>query len=184
MIRSGQNSKVLSLLLSIFLSSALVMLYAQQSSTGAEVPMSTHVHSAPQSTIDGAQHPELIPDSSAYRLVFVVLGLPSDATDDQKQLQAVRLHNGGFSQSDAQAATRVLNSFKVQYSDMINSFNDSAHQIIVNGGTPDLQSLDSTRDALVQTTRDALKQVLSPQGMAALDRFVQREKTKMRVPAQ
>jgi hypothetical protein len=155
-------------------------LSAQQNSS----PSMSHRHSAPQPMIDGEVHPELIPDESAYRLVFVVLGLPTNATDAEEQLRNLRLNDVGLSVSDAQAAAPVLDWFKVRYADMINTFNDSAHAISANGGTPDIQSFDVARDGLVQATRDQLKQMLSPPGMAALDGFVHREKAKMRVPAQ
>lgn len=49
-----------------------------------------HTHSAPLSdqVIDGATHPELIPDSTAYRLVFVVIASPQ--TRRRKELRCKR----------------------------------------------------------------------------------------------
>jgi len=133
--------------------------------------------------IDGAIHPELIPNETAYRLVFVVLALPPQATDAEKQLRSARLKDVGLDANDASAAAQVLDWFKSQYVDMIDTFNQSAHSIAALGGTPDLHSFDLARDGLVQTTRDQLRQTLSPRGVAALDSFVNREKANMKVPA-
>lgn len=154
---------------------------AQQSSSGS---MSTQMmHAAPETLIDGTRHPELIPDATAYRLVFTVLGLAADATPDERTAQALRLRNAGLSDTDVNAAMVALDSFRSQYTDAIQIFNKSAHNAIASGGTPDLKSFDRRRDALVQATQDELKRVLSPGGMAAIDSLVQLEKKRMRVSA-
>jgi hypothetical protein len=53
-----------------------------------------HTHSAPLSdqVIDGAVHPELIPDSTAYRLVFIVIGEPPNPAPQKTVLQTARLN--------------------------------------------------------------------------------------------
>ena len=165
--------------LGFFLCSAF--LAAQEGSLGS-MPSQT-MHSAPSAMIDGAQHPELIKDATAYRLAFAVLGLTANASANEQTAQILRLQDAGLSDNDLNAALLVLNSFKSQYITLIQTFNNSAHATIESGGTPDLQSFDVTRDALVQATRDELKQVLSLRGMAAFNSFIQREKTRMRVPA-
>ena len=172
--------KSVSLLAACALSFAPVAhLNAQQSSTNSMSQM----HSAPQAMVDGATHPELVPDSTAYRLVFVVLGLPANASAADKQLQMLRLSHVGLNTADTQAAVQALELFNSQYTSIIKNFNDATHLAVMNGGAPDVAGFALMRDGLVQATRDQLKQALSPQAMAALDSFVQQEKTRMRVPA-
>src|SRR5215467_14141354 len=89
--------------------------------------MSHMIHSAPESMIDGAQHPELINDATAYRLVFAVLSLPANPSADEQAAQMLRLQDAGLADSDVNAALVVLNSFKTHYADMIDTFNNSAH---------------------------------------------------------
>jgi hypothetical protein len=104
-------------------------------------------------------------------------------TDAQKQLRDMHFRKAGLADSDAQAAAIVLDSFKADYSDMIKNFNDSAEIAFANGSTPDFEHFALMRDALVQATRDKLKQVLSSTGMDLIDTLVQREKSSMRVSA-
>jgi hypothetical protein len=167
-------------IIGLLLCSAPAFLAAQQGPSGS---MSQMNHAAPESMIDGAQHPELVDDATAYRLVFAVLSLPANPSADEQAAQMLRLRDTGLSDSDVNAALVVLNSFKAHYTDLIDTFNNSARVAIANGGTPDLQSFDVNRDALVQATRDELKRMVSPEGMAAFHSFVQREKKNMKVPA-
>jgi hypothetical protein len=132
-------------------------------------------------TINGAEHPELIPDSTAYRLFFVVIGQNPEATPQQKELQQVRLKQAHLNAKDIQSALSVLQEFKTQYSDLTKSYNDSATAALTAGQAPDYDSFLLRRDALVQDTRNKLKQVLSPEGFARLDRLISAEKRNMKI---
>src|SRR6185437_16766038 len=130
--------------LGFFLCSTSAFLAAQQGSSGS-MP-SQMMHAAPASMIDGAQHPELIKDATAYRLAFAVLGVTANASADEQAAQMLRLRDAGLADNDLNAAVLVLNSFKNQYINSVQTFNDSAHAVIASAGTPDLQTFDVARD--------------------------------------
>jgi len=150
----------------------------QQSSEKAVL----HTHSAPLSgqVIDGATHPELIPDSTAYRLAFTVIGEPPNPSPQRTVLQTARLNAAGLAGNDAQAAIGILATFKTKYADLVTSYNQAAMGAQQAGAAPDLPAFLASRDALVQSARDALMSVLTPQGAASLDSYVQHEKQRMK----
>jgi len=123
--------------------------------------------------IDGSVHPELIPDATAYRLWFIASSEFPNATPAEQMRQKAHLGRAGLSDTDIQAAAGVLASFKVQYSQLIAHYNES--------DTKDLGALIHNREGLVQATRDSLRVVLTPEGMAKIDAHVQREKRLMKV---
>jgi hypothetical protein len=141
-----------------------------------------HTHSAPLSdqVIDGATHPELIPDSTAYRLVFVVIGEPPNPAPQRTALQTARLNAAGLTGNDAQAAIGILATFKTKYADLVTSYNQAVVGAQQAGAAPDLPAFLASRGALVQSARDALTSVLTPQGAASLDSYVQHEKQRMK----
>jgi hypothetical protein len=141
-----------------------------------------HTHSAPLSdqVIDGATHPELIPDSTAYRLVFIVIGEPPNPAPQRTVLQTARLNAAGLTGNDAQAAIGILATFKTKYADLVTSYNQAVMGAQQAGAAPDLPAFLASRDALVQSARDALMSVLTPQGAASLDSYVQHEKQRMK----
>lgn len=161
---------------------------AQQSST-ANPPMSMPGmnHSAPSAIIDGKDHPELIPDSVAYRLYFITVGELPHPTDARKKRQRAFLGKvHGLPQSDSDAVVRVLEDFKVKFASMVAAYNSQVEAAMKAGGTnlPDGTAFLAERDQLVQDTRDRLKLALSAQGMANLDAYVQAEKRAMRITTQ
>lgn len=140
-----------------------------------------HTAPAPSNIIDGSSHPELVPDSVAYRLYFVTASeLPNAATEAQ-QRQLSHLGRIGLHAGDLQETIAILNEFKVEYSALIAEYNATATAADVQGIKPDLAGFLKLRDALVQTTRVQLKQKLSLNGMTQFDAFVQSEKKHMKV---
>ena len=135
----------------------------------------------PPNVINGAEHPELVPDAVAYRLWFVAASLPPMPTAAQQQRQRAQLMAAGLQGDDIGQAASVLATFASSYAYLVGKYNDSVAQANEVGGTPNLQGLLSQRNALVETTRNALNSALSVQGMAALRSYVQAQKRNMKV---
>lgn len=145
-----------------------------------------HVHESTTgntpSVINGRQHPELIPDSTAYRLVLLTVSEMPNPTEDQKARQRAFLAAIPLSDGDLQAIIPVLTDFKVEYTDLVKRYNKSVETANESGVTPDLATFLRERDLLVESTRYTLSSALSSGGMDRFHAHVQREKTKMIVP--
>ncbi len=139
-----------------------------------------HQHTTPD-LIDGAIHPELIPDSVAYRLYFVAVSENPTPRPNESSRQHSQLQRAGLSEEDIQSATIILASFKMQYAAMIDSYNHSPE--VQSNSSDGLSLFLAKRDALVQTAIDTLRRTLSPQGVANLDARIKKEKAKMKVAA-
>lgn len=142
-----------------------------------------HEHDS-SNIVDGATHPELIPDSAAYRLYFVAVSEMPNPSGEAQQRQLSHLGRIGLGDKDLQVLIETLNAFKAQYSEMITEYNASATIADQAGAQPDLAGFVVRRDALVQSVRDKLKETLSAEGLAQLDAHIQSEKKGMKVAAQ
>lgn len=154
---------------------------AQTSGTSAMTGMD---HSAPVKMIDGNVNPELIPDSTAYRLFFIVAGELPNAPAERKVRQAAFFKRFAFQQLDQNSICRVLETFKLKYAILQEQFNSAEMARIRIGAPSRTDQFVAQRDALVQATRDELKQALSGEGVKQLDGVVQDEKRNMKVPAE
>jgi hypothetical protein len=144
-------------------------------------PAHQRVAGNPAPTIDGSAHPELIPDSTAYRLWLVVVSLPANASEEDKKRQAGHLAPLGLRDADRQALVTILAEFKSQYASLIDQYNQSAEAAMARNELADIETFLLRRDALVQSTRDALKRALSPDAWDRVDLRVQGEKKRMKV---
>ena len=143
-------------------------------------PHSQHVHTPTTPVIDGATNPELIPDGTAYRLVFVVAAESANPLPDEVARHSAYLGKLGMKDSDRQLLADALKVFKGQYDDLMKNYNDAAQVAMVHGQAPDTAALLRQREALVQSTRDKLKLLLTSEGITSLDAFVQAEKHSMK----
>jgi hypothetical protein len=136
----------------------------------------SHQHAAANIIIDGATHPELIPDSTAYGMYFVSISVgPSPTASDQIRQQA-QLHGIGLGEADVVTLARIVAEHRVKRDALIAQYNQAAQ-----AATSDIGTLLQQLAGLVQSTRDMLKVSLSPQGMMQFDAFVQSEKRHMKV---
>lgn len=125
----------------------------------------THQHGTVNNMkVDGSQHPELIPDSVAYRLYFISLSNLSPVA------QQARLRQVNLTADEIVAATAVLNTFKAQWDRVRNDYNANVEKL---GGAADSASFIEQRDALVNATRNALRNVLSIRGDVLLEANLQ-----------
>ncbi|MGD0223249.1 MAG: hypothetical protein ABSF71_12995 [Terriglobia bacterium] len=66
----------------------------------------------PPGTIDGAKHPELIPDEVAYKMLFLSVMEPANLTDAQRARQEAKLRMIGFSEEDKAGFLAKLGEFR------------------------------------------------------------------------
>ena len=144
----------------------------------AILPGAGYSQSKPQvaTVIDGAKHPELIPDSTAYRLyLMTVSSMPAD-------LQVSQLRSAGVSAEKLPKAMTILADFKSQWDHLRDTYNESTKL-----NPSDQSKLDNflkLRDALVTSTRRQLQAQLGDEVMSAFDSHVQHEKARMKISAE
>jgi hypothetical protein len=144
-------------------------------------PVHDHGAATPNNFVDGAQHPELIPDSAAYRMYFVAVSEMPNPNEQSKIRQLAHLKRMNLEDEDLKLLINELENFKVAYSTLIEQYNRSAEATLAAGGKPDIHPFLVQRDALVQSTRDRLGATLTTGGLARLHENVQNEKQNMRI---
>jgi len=147
----------------------------------AQTP-SPHLH--PDTVIDGAKNPELIPDSTAYRVWLVMVSeLPNAATQDRDR-QRAHLASLGLTELDNLQLTTLLTDFKAQYVGLIARYNESAKAALAHGGQPDVNLLLQQRDDLVRMTRAAMALRISSESVSRIDARVQEHKKHIQLHTQ
>jgi hypothetical protein len=137
-----------------------------------------HKHTAPH-IVDGAVHPELIPDSVAYRLYFLVVSEKPNPPAEAQRRQLAHLRMLRLDNEDLQILITELEDFKVHYTQMIDRYNAEAAAALANGSQTDQETFLAQRDSLVDATRERLRNRLSPDGLKRVDMYVQNEKRHM-----
>ena len=160
------------------IASALFLFVASIST--AQTQMSDGMSQATTSVIDGAVHPELIPDVTAYRMWLMVVSRSPNSTNDQSKLQHLQLAGAGLQDADESTLVAILADFNVQYNALIQSYNAAA-TAAGSGGQPDVAALTLQRDTLVQSTHDRIKVALAADAWARVDALVQNEKRHMKI---
>ena len=148
----------------------------------AQSPAPQHQHPV-LTVIDGAKNPELIPDSTAYRLWLVTVSLPPNSTEKQRTFQQAHLKKLRLTGPDSPALLSVLTEFKSQYLSLIALYNESAKAALLNGSQADQKGFLQQRDDLVSSTRAAIAQRLTQEGAARIDAHVQGEKSHIQLHA-
>jgi hypothetical protein len=111
-------------------------------------------HHAPTPIIDGAVHPELIPDITAYRLWLVIVSRPPVPTDDEVKHQHIQLARVGLQIAEEHALVLILADFHTQYETLIQNYNATAKAVLASGQQPDIAAMRLQRDLLVQSAHD------------------------------
>jgi hypothetical protein len=148
--------------------------------TWAQTSTSQHQHPN-ENVVDGAKNPELIPDSTAYRLWLVTVSLPPNATEKERTFQQAHLKKLQLTDADNLKLLSVLTEFKSQYLDLIGRYNESAKAALRHGGQTDEKPFLQQRDDLVSSTRDEIAQRLTHEGAARIEVHVQGEKNHIQL---
>jgi hypothetical protein len=145
-------------------------------------PPPQHQHAVTATdTIDGAVHPELIPESLAYRLYFVAVSTGPNPTDTERKRQQLFLSKIGLEENDHQILVSVLSDFKTKYDALVSAYNESAKAALAQNQFADIAGFMKTLEGLVQSTRDRLAVQLSTRSLSQLHTFVMSEKKNMKV---
>jgi hypothetical protein len=127
----------------------------------------------PPGLVDGSKNPELIPDSAAYRLVFLSL-MAKMAADPRDPKALARRHAAlnatGLSSGDQNVLIQQLAGFSEHY---------KSWQTEASAGPANAASRKAQVASLVLATRDALIRQLSPNGTATFVSYVQARKSRM-----
>lgn len=136
-------------------------------------------------TIDGAKHPELIPDDVAYRLVFLAIAEPENAPAARIALARAKIAPAGLGADDTAAFLALLTAFRKQF-DALNAQetdllqrNFAVHPL--STVAEQLRGIRAQRAKLFAETIAALPARLSDEGMAKLEEHLQREKHAMKM---
>jgi hypothetical protein len=141
-----------------------------------------HQHGKVPKDVDGAVSPQLIPDLTAYRMVFLAATADPDTKpeDLEKEKATHHKHIGkiGLNDQDTKTVTKLLDKFRDDYARWIKHYNSLAKP----DGEPDgAFSLFAERDALVQSTADNIRYSLSAEGSQRFASHVQNEKKTMSI---
>ena len=139
-----------------------------------------HQFDAPN-TIDGSVHPELIPDSLAYRLYLVALSTGQNPTAAERGRQRAHLMKTGLADTDQQILINILSDFGGKYDALVAEYNDSAKAALARNEMTDVHSFLKKLNDLVQSTRDTISVRLTARGAAQIHSFVLSEKKNMKV---
>src|SRR5258708_14842701 len=86
-----------------------------------------HQHLAsPPNLIDGSKNPELVPDSTAYRLYLLTVSIPANSTEEYRKAQSAHLAKTGLGVNDLQSVLTVLTAFRSQYDAWLSRYNSAA----------------------------------------------------------
>lgn len=163
----------------------LVAVFSMSHSAQSQDNTPTHQHIMPlmPPVIDGAAHPELIPDLTAYRLYLVMVSRPAAPTDNEVKRQNLQIAKVGLQDSDSKALVVVLTTFHSEYQSLVQAYNEEATEAWNHGEKPDAAPFLLRRDQLVESTLGKLKATLTPNGWERLDAHVHNEKRRMKVNA-
>jgi hypothetical protein len=120
--------------------------------------------------VDGSKNPDQIPESAAYRLVFLSLKPPDPTNQTAVAGRAATLRKIGLSAADLAILGQQLVTFAADY---------KALQTQIVSAATDPASLHAQVATLVLVTRNALLGQLSPDGAAKFSAYVQNAKGRM-----
>ena len=135
--------------------------------------------------ISGKDHPELIPDLTAYHLYFITVGeLPNPSANRLARQKAYLAKMPGMRQEDSQTIAKIIGAYKLQWTAMVNDYNARVDGAVrIKAPLPDSAAFLRQRDQLVQQYVDTLRKALSPEGMAQFEAHIQSEKVHITISA-
>ena len=122
-------------------------------------------------SIDGSKNPELIPDSTAYRIYFGALTVDSDQKRQMAMIEAAHL-----SAADSQAVLSAAGRFSSMHQLFVNEANAAASTATRTGMLLPVTQLLSERENLGLSVMAMLQASLSARGLTQFRAFVQSKK--------
>jgi hypothetical protein len=158
---------------------------ATQGETSAAPQPASTPNPDPPGTIDGAKNPELIPDETAWRMVFLGIAEPESATEEQKARAEAKIASIGLNKQDAEAFLYLLSQFQTRLDAL------TAQMVDIQKRSPMMHPLstdaeqmreliDRTYELYADTTA-ALPAKLSPEGLEKLRAYMQETKRTTKI---
>ena len=138
---------------------ASLLLHAQQPATS-----STPIHQLPV-VVDGSKSPSSIPDDLAYKHLIITLGIHNNPTAIESYRRDVLLRPLGLSDSDSAALITALTGLRDQLDGIEAGWGPNA----------DAKLLRAQWNSAVGTAVDRTKNSLSPDGLAKLHDFIEKQ---------
>jgi hypothetical protein len=130
----------------------------------------------PPGSIDGSKTPELIPDSTAYRIFFRALTTDADLARQQAMLGRAQLSPADL--AHALAVGAQFESLRATYKQHVK---DAIAAAQIDSTKFDQSALAAEQAALGTQVKSLLQARLSKKGMASLDALIQSEKRNMTI---
>jgi hypothetical protein len=154
-----------------------LLVFASSLSATAQTTNTVHNHTTNEDIIDGSKTPELVPDSTAWRLWLLAV----TATDPQhpeldQARQDAQLLSAGFEREDLPVMRQNLSTFKIAYDALVEDHN----QAVTRGSSPSVVSFKAARDSLVKATQTRMLSI-KVDAEARVRGFINQQKRHMRV---
>lgn len=126
-----------------------------------------HQHAANTTVIDGSKTPDQIPDSEAYRLLFLSISLTQDKQNDPQAVarRFAFVKQTGVLPEEIPQVIKVVDDFRSQYETLSAAWNKKATEDQAKGVFDDPSEFLSNINALVQMTQLSLHGALSLDSM-------------------
>jgi hypothetical protein len=135
----------------------------------------THDHA---DVIDGSITPDLISDSTAWRLWLIAVTTEDNGKPELSEpRRRAFLKQAGIKDSEFSLAEGALAQFKSDYAALIDNYNKR----VSAGDNPDLADFIAQREALVQASQTILMGKLGTESVANFKSHIQAEKAHMKV---
>jgi hypothetical protein len=137
-----------------------------------------HVTTEPADLIDGTKTPDLIPDSTAWRLwLLSVTAEDSNRPELSEARRQAFLKAAGIPDIEMSAAEEVIAQFRKEYGALVDGYNRRLNA----GENPSVSEFRAQRDSLVQTIQDTLSAKLETTTIDKLRNHIKGEKARMKV---
>ena len=167
----------------VLIFSSLVLSLGLSQPIQAQSSAAVHQHET-AAMIDGAKHPELIPDSTAYRLYFVAMATDQNASESDRKRQKAHMAKTGLSANEQEVLVIALSDFRRQYDELVRQYNEEARRALARNEMADVGRLLRALDGLVEATRSTLRAQLPADSAARFHAFIQFEKRNMKIHAE
>jgi methionine-rich copper-binding protein CopC len=136
----------------------------------------SHAHRVPTASIVGAHDPSAIPDSVAYRLVFLAFSEPLSPSSEQIRRQNSKLSSINLSPSDQTRIKEIIGRFQNDYQSLEAEFKAKKSATDSRG-----IEFSQRQSDLVNNTKATIESHLTSEGKEKFAQFVQREKARMTI---
>lgn len=130
--------------------------------------------------VDGASHPQEIPETVAFRMFYRALAQPANATPEQIDMQRALVSSATLSESDLKQLFWVMADYRASLDNLRHNVK-LARQLPKGVDEATAQRLTAERDQIVEQATANLTATLSKEGMAHLHELILSERKNMAI---